>query len=171
MASFDGRTGAEDPGDAASTPAQVAARRRWMSVLAKASYSELQDLTVDVELPAFTWLRRPETGAVMVRGRAGGTGSAFNMGEMTITRCAVRIDAAATGHAYVQGWDPRHAELAKEVREPRHGDAEVGRRVQLKNQIRIAQQRDLLGRECSRAVGRNRDWRYCGYDAAVSGRV
>ena len=127
MASFDGRTGAEDPGDAASTPAQVAARRRWMSVLAKASYSELQDLTVDVELPAFTWLRRPETGAVMVRGRAGGTGSAFNMGEMTITRCAVRIDAAATGHAYVQGRDPRHAELAAlldaMLQDPEKGEA------------------------------------------------
>jgi alpha-D-ribose 1-methylphosphonate 5-triphosphate synthase subunit PhnG len=48
----------------------------------------------------------------MVRGRAGGDGAAFNMGEMTVTRCVVKIDGGATGHAYVAGRRKRHAELA-----------------------------------------------------------
>ena len=35
--------------------------------------------------PTVRWLRPAETGMVMVRGRAGGTGQAFNLGEMTVT--------------------------------------------------------------------------------------
>jgi len=49
---------------------------------------------------------------VMVRARAGGTGQRFNMGEMTVTRCTVRLDDGTVGHAYVAGRDLRHAELA-----------------------------------------------------------
>jgi alpha-D-ribose 1-methylphosphonate 5-triphosphate synthase subunit PhnG len=48
----------------------------------------------------------------MVRGRAGGTGPRFNLGEMTVTRCSVTLEDGAVGHAYVRGRDPRHAELA-----------------------------------------------------------
>jgi len=47
----------------------------------------------------------------MVRGRAGGDGAAFNLGEMTVTRCAVRL-GDVVGHAYVAGRDKRQAELA-----------------------------------------------------------
>ena len=92
------------------------ARRRWMSVLAKASPDELERLWR--ALPAApTWqpLRAPETGMVMVRGRAGGTGQRFNLGEMTITRAAVRLDDGATGFGYVAGRDNRHAERAAVV--------------------------------------------------------
>ncbi len=39
----------------------------------------------------------------MVRGRAGGTGAPFNLGEMTVTRCALTLDTGAVGHAYIQG--------------------------------------------------------------------
>ncbi len=63
--------------------------------------------------PAFEWLRRPEVGGVMVRGRMGGTGAAFNMGEMTVTRCTLKLGAGgAVGHAYVQGRDKAKAEQA-----------------------------------------------------------
>ncbi len=48
----------------------------------------------------------------MVRALAGGTGQRFNMGEMTVTRCAVRLDNGTVGHAYVAGRNLRHAELA-----------------------------------------------------------
>ena len=48
----------------------------------------------------------------MVRGRAGGGGAAFNLGEMTVTRCTVRTDDGFVGHAYVAGRDERQAELA-----------------------------------------------------------
>jgi alpha-D-ribose 1-methylphosphonate 5-triphosphate synthase subunit PhnG len=48
----------------------------------------------------------------MVRGRQGGDGAAFNLGEMTVTRCTVRLEDGTIGHAYVAGRDARLAELA-----------------------------------------------------------
>lgn len=48
----------------------------------------------------------------MVRGRAGATGAAFNLGEMTVTRCSVQLDDGAVGHAYVQGRDKTKATQA-----------------------------------------------------------
>jgi alpha-D-ribose 1-methylphosphonate 5-triphosphate synthase subunit PhnG len=89
------------------------ARRRWMSVLARADAERIESLLrASCPLPAYTLLRGPEGGLVMVRGRAGGGGSAFNLGEMTVTRCTVRTDAGFVGHAYIAGRDERRAELA-----------------------------------------------------------
>lgn len=48
---------------------------------------------------------------VMLRGRIGGTGDAFNLGEATVTRCAVRVGAGALGVGYALGRDRRKAEL------------------------------------------------------------
>jgi alpha-D-ribose 1-methylphosphonate 5-triphosphate synthase subunit PhnG len=87
-------------------------RRRWMAVLARATADEIADLLAALPpLPPHERLRAPETGLVMVRGRAGGDGAAFNLGEMTVTRCAVRL-GDVVGHAYVAGRDKRQAELA-----------------------------------------------------------
>ena len=61
---------------------------------------------------AIRWYAGPEGGLVMVRARAGGGGAAFNLGEMTITRCTVRTETGFVGHAYVAGRDERCAELA-----------------------------------------------------------
>ena len=88
-------------------------RRHWMSVLARApAESILSGLTAAVPLPAWTLLRGPETGLAMVRGRIGGAGGAFNLGEMTVTRCTVRLESGIAGHAYIAGRDERQAELA-----------------------------------------------------------
>lgn len=88
-------------------------RRAWMGELAKASCDDLETAWNALsEKPDWQWLRKPETGLVMVRGRAGGTGGAFNLGEMTVTRCALTIDAGTTGYGYVAGRNARHAELA-----------------------------------------------------------
>lgn len=90
-----------------------AARRRWMAVLARASATELAVLLDrHVEVPHYTRIRGPEAGLVMVRGRTGGGGAPFNLGEMTVTRCTVRTDSGQVGHAYVTGRDARQAELA-----------------------------------------------------------
>ena len=43
-------------------------------------------------LPDYRVLRGPEAGLVMVRGRTGGGGAPFNLGEMTATRCTVRTE-------------------------------------------------------------------------------
>jgi len=94
------------------TPSAQVARQRWMAVLARASAQELADgLAALPALPAAEELRAPETGLVMVRGRAGGDGDAFNLGEMTVTRCAIRL-GAHIGHAYIAGRDHAKARLA-----------------------------------------------------------
>ena len=87
-------------------------RRRWMSALATAAPGSLEAAWARLDpRPDYTFLRRPEVGLVMVRGRVGGSGMRFNLGEMPVTRCSVRLDDGTVGHAYVGGRDPRHAEL------------------------------------------------------------
>jgi alpha-D-ribose 1-methylphosphonate 5-triphosphate synthase subunit PhnG len=76
-------------------------RKAWIGLLARAPAARLAELMPT--LPPHSFLRPPEIGAVMVRGRIGGTGSAFNLGEMTVTRCALRLSSGEVGHAYVQG--------------------------------------------------------------------
>ena len=98
-------------------PPEQAARRRWMSVLAKAGEAELEQAMPAIrdalgELPAYRLIRRPEIGMAMVRARAGGTGRAFNLGEMTMTRCTLRTEGGQVGSAYVAGRSSRQAELA-----------------------------------------------------------
>ena len=90
-----------------------AERANWMSLLAKAPPAVLRDAVSSFgTLPAHTWLRRPQVGLAMVRARTGGTGAQFNLGEMSITRCALRLDSGQMGVAYVAGRDARHAEWA-----------------------------------------------------------
>ena len=99
--------------DSISAPDNTATRQHWMSVLARASATAIESgLTRAGGLPSWQRLRGPEIGLVMVRGRAGGSGSPFNLGEMTVTRCTVRLDSGLAGHAYVSGRDERQAELA-----------------------------------------------------------
>ncbi|MDA7419633.1 phosphonate C-P lyase system protein PhnG [Tritonibacter multivorans] len=89
------------------------ARRDWMSLLARSTAADLARLWAEAGLaPAFDWLRRPEVGGVMMRGRQGGTGAPFNLGEITVTRCALKLADGTVGHGYVQGRDKRHAEQA-----------------------------------------------------------
>jgi alpha-D-ribose 1-methylphosphonate 5-triphosphate synthase subunit PhnG len=90
-----------------------AERRRWMSVLARATAADIEErLSACPPLPEHIRLRGPETGLVMTRGRAGGGGAPFNLGEMAVTRCTVRNTGGRVGHAYVAGRDGRRAELA-----------------------------------------------------------
>jgi alpha-D-ribose 1-methylphosphonate 5-triphosphate synthase subunit PhnG len=84
-----------------------------MAVLARAGHREIESLLGPVaELPAHVVLRGPEPGMVMVQGRAGGGGAAFNLGEMCVTRCTVRDADGRVGHAYTAGRDRAQAELA-----------------------------------------------------------
>lgn len=85
-----------------------------MSILARADASALEALS-DGLLPGYTLLRRPEAGLTMVRGRAGGGGRPFNLGEAAVVRCTVRSEAGYLGHAYCLGRDLRKAELAAAI--------------------------------------------------------
>ncbi|WP_170327028.1 phosphonate C-P lyase system protein PhnG [Ruegeria arenilitoris] len=89
------------------------ARRDWMGLLARAPDDALIELWGKVGTPpSFDWLRSPEVGGVMVRGRTGGTGAPFNLGEMTVTRCSLVLKDGTVGHGYVQGRSKRKAEAA-----------------------------------------------------------
>ncbi|MEP6017625.1 MAG: phosphonate C-P lyase system protein PhnG [Paracoccaceae bacterium] len=90
-----------------------APRKTWMGLLAKAPEGRVAAL-LDAAMarPDFTWLRAPEIGSAMVRGRAGGTGAPFNIGEMTVTRCTLTLGSGEVGHAYIQGRRKADAEAA-----------------------------------------------------------
>ena len=92
---------------------ESAPRKAWMSVLAKAPEGQIGPLLdAAVARPKFTWLRAPEIGSAMVRGRAGATGAPFNLGEMTVTRCALALETGEVGYAYIQGRRKADAEAA-----------------------------------------------------------
>jgi len=84
-----------------------------MGVLARAPFEALESAWEGLaEKPGYTFLRKPETGLVMVRARTGGQGRPFNLGEVPVTRCAVQTATGFSGCAYVKGTRGRHAEIA-----------------------------------------------------------
>lgn len=87
-------------------------RQAWMGLLAKAPEGRVAELLGARDGFGFEWLRKPEVGSVMIRGRMGGSGSAFNMGEMTVTRCALKLEGGVVGHGYVQGRNKTDSEAA-----------------------------------------------------------
>lgn len=88
-----------------------APRQHWLGLMAKAPAGRVAILLDQaVTRPAFTWLRAPEVGSTMVRARAGATGGPFNLGEVTVTRCALTLATGEVGHAYIQGRSKTDAE-------------------------------------------------------------
>jgi alpha-D-ribose 1-methylphosphonate 5-triphosphate synthase subunit PhnG len=84
-----------------------------MQLLAEAEAQDLHSAFERLEKPVTsTFLIKPETGMVMVQGKADGTGTAFCIGEMTVTRCMVQVMDRIQGYAMVPGSDPDHARLA-----------------------------------------------------------
>ena len=89
-------------------------RASELSLLAHASLEMLELGLADWQLPTYSWLRQPETGLMMIRGRIGGDGEPFNLGEVPVTRCVLRLNAeriACVGVGYVMGRSRRHAEM------------------------------------------------------------
>lgn len=89
------------------------ARRRAMSAIAcmpagvlAACYATFDDA------PDALPVRGPEVGLVMLRGRAGGGGAAFNLGEASVARATVKLGTGEVGHAMVLGRDMAHARMA-----------------------------------------------------------
>ena len=82
-----------------------------MAVLAHSATADIAGRLGMVALPAHEDLREPENGLVMVRGRVGGDGASFNLGEATISRAAVRLSTGEVGFGYTLGRDRRKAEM------------------------------------------------------------
>jgi len=89
-----------------------ATRRAAMAVLADSSPAEIERLLATLgALPHHADVRVPENGLVMVRGRIGGDGAAFNMGEATVSRAVIRLASGELGFGYVLGRDRGKARL------------------------------------------------------------
>lgn len=83
-------------------------RRAVMTLAAAATGAELAAVRA-LAPSGLIDLRAPETGLVMVRGRMGGDGAPFNLGEATVTRAAVRLPSGATGFGHLLGRDRTRA--------------------------------------------------------------
>jgi len=98
-------------------------------------------------------VRAPEIGMVMLRGRVGGTGNPFNLGEASVVRCAVRLGNGPLGVSYALGRDKRRAELAALfdalLQDPLHHDdlqrSLIAPLALAQAQARAQKQRDVAG--------------------------
>lgn len=92
---------------------EQAERKAVMATLAQSAGEDIVRLWDETGLPCEAeLLRGPETGLVAVRGRIGGGGAPFNVGEATVTRATVRLASGHVGHCYALGRDKQKARLA-----------------------------------------------------------
>ena len=93
--------------------AQIRERQALMRICAEASEAELERALADCGgAPGAQDVRAPEAGLVMLRGRIGGNGAMFNVGEATMTRAVVRLADGALGYSYLLGRSARRARVA-----------------------------------------------------------
>jgi alpha-D-ribose 1-methylphosphonate 5-triphosphate synthase subunit PhnG len=90
---------------------QQARRQAAMAVLAHSEAADIAERLGALVVPAYENLREPENGLVMVRGRIGGDGTAFNLGEATVSRAAVRLATGEVGFGYTLGRDRDKARM------------------------------------------------------------
>jgi len=132
-------------------PGAQANRKRIVDLLAWATLAELQDaLSMFEPAPAHTALRGPETGLVMVKGRIGGGGAPFNLGEATVSRASVRLADGRIGHGYRLGTDRKAAELSAvldAVAQDETGSALLETRLLTPLEIRLATEAERLEAE------------------------
>ena len=91
---------------------EIDKRKSWMSVLATSDKNNILSFWEKTKIKVnYQWLRPPEIGSIMAQGRMGVTGNKFNIGEVTITRCSLKLDCGTIGHSYVQGRSKKKAEI------------------------------------------------------------
>jgi alpha-D-ribose 1-methylphosphonate 5-triphosphate synthase subunit PhnG len=88
-----------------------ARRKGAMAVLAHSDAADIAERLGAIDIPAHQSLREPENGLVMVRGRIGGDGAPFNLGEATVSRAAVRLATGEVGFGYTLGRDSDKARM------------------------------------------------------------
>ena len=95
----------------AAESAMQARRKAAMAVLAHSDTYRIAERLRAIDVPAHESLREPVFGLVMVRGRIGGDGAPFNLGEATVSRAAVRLASGEVGFGYTLGRDLEKARL------------------------------------------------------------
>lgn len=129
-------------------------RPAWLAVLARATLAQLEVMAPAAgDLLTLKQVRPPEIGMVMLRGRVGGTGNPFNLGEASVVRCAVRLGEGPLGVSYALGRDKRRVELAALfdalLQDPNHHDelqrSLIAPLALAQAQARAHTQRDVAG--------------------------
>ncbi|MCG8381104.1 MAG: phosphonate C-P lyase system protein PhnG [Gammaproteobacteria bacterium] len=93
------------------TNSKIQKRQHWLSVLAKSPLEPIEKVWAEYSgFVHYELIRPPEIGLAMVRARTGGTGSSFNLGEITVTRAAANVQDT-TGFGFIRGRNKRQAEL------------------------------------------------------------
>jgi alpha-D-ribose 1-methylphosphonate 5-triphosphate synthase subunit PhnG len=127
-----------------------AQRQAAMAVLAHAGTAEIAAHLGAIAVPAFEDLREPENGLVMLRGRIGGDGAPFNLGEATVSRAAVRLATGEVGFGYTLGRDRQKVRMIALcdalVQSHEFGDA-VETRVLAPLRAALISERDRKARE------------------------
>jgi alpha-D-ribose 1-methylphosphonate 5-triphosphate synthase subunit PhnG len=126
-----------------------ALRKSAMAVLADSSTTDIEDLLAAVDLPDYEDLREAENGLAMVRGRIGGDGAPFNLGEATLTRAAVRLSTGEIGFGYVLGRDKAKARMIALcdalIQTRKHGEA-------IEAQVVVPLRAAMIARRAQRAA-------------------
>src|SRR5436305_1768881 len=97
--------------DVTEQNSKQAQRKAAMAVLAHSDTAAISGRLEGIALPPHEELREPENGLVMVRGRIGGDGAPFNLGEATVSRAAVRLSTGEVGFGYTLGRDRQKARM------------------------------------------------------------
>jgi alpha-D-ribose 1-methylphosphonate 5-triphosphate synthase subunit PhnG len=98
-------------GENRSNEGRLAQRKAAMAVLAGSAAADIASQLATIALPDHEDLREAENGLVMVRGRIGGDGAPFNLGEATVSRAAVRLASGEVGFGYTLGRDREKARM------------------------------------------------------------
>jgi len=122
-----------------------------MAVLAESATAEIAGLIEGLEpLPAYDDMRVPENGLVMIRGRVGGDGAQFNLGEATVSRAVVRLATGEIGFGYVLGRDRDKARLialCDALVQAKDHSAAIESKVIAPLRARLEAQRELRARQ------------------------
>lgn len=88
-------------------------RKRALDAMASMPASMLSELYEQhvCDAPDAIPVRGPEIGAIMLRGRIGGGGAPFNLGEASVTRATVRLESGELGYSIVLGRDAPKARM------------------------------------------------------------
>jgi alpha-D-ribose 1-methylphosphonate 5-triphosphate synthase subunit PhnG len=93
-------------------PADLAARQAALAILALVKRDALET-AIGTYWPKLSVrdLKPAETGLVMLRGRIGGDGAPFNVGEATVSRAVIELGNGKRGFGHVLGRDCERARL------------------------------------------------------------
>ena len=89
---------------------QLTDRQQWLSILTQQK-EEINHYEPSLKAKKYDVVRAPEVGMAMVKGKTAGEGQVFNLGEVTVTRCVVRIEDGTMGFGYVVGRNQNQALL------------------------------------------------------------